>query len=108
MLRGGIALWRRRLPVNRLEYSHADVPVAQGEYAEHLAYTKAATDCDPLSSIRLNLTVSGMKNSALAMVLQKPLEWSSTSPNGHGFSKLQLIVAIGVVVLLQLMYFPTH
>ncbi len=30
MLRGGVALRRRRLPVDRLEYSHADVPVAQG------------------------------------------------------------------------------
>ena len=29
MLRGGVALRRRRLPVDRLEYSHADVPVAQ-------------------------------------------------------------------------------
>lgn len=30
VLRGGVALRRRRLPVDRLEYSHADVPVAQG------------------------------------------------------------------------------
>lgn len=30
MLRGGVALRWRRLPVDRLEYSHADVPVAQG------------------------------------------------------------------------------
>ena len=29
-MRGGVALRRRRLPVDRLEYSHADVPVAQG------------------------------------------------------------------------------
>ncbi|ELP98757.1 hypothetical protein A979_15973 [Pseudomonas syringae BRIP34876] len=34
VLRGGVALRRRRLPVDRLEYSHADVPVAQGGYAE--------------------------------------------------------------------------
>jgi hypothetical protein len=30
VLRGGVALRRRRLPVDRLEYSHAGVPVAQG------------------------------------------------------------------------------
>ena len=49
MLRGGVALRRRRLPVDRLEYSHADVPVAQGVCWTEL-YNEAAVDCDPLPS----------------------------------------------------------
>ena len=48
VLRGGVALRRRRLPVDRLEYSHAGVPVAQG-YAEPIAYNEANVDGDPVS-----------------------------------------------------------
>ena len=46
---GGVALRRRRLPVDRLEYSHADVPVAQG-YAEPALYNEADVNGDLLPS----------------------------------------------------------
>lgn len=49
VLRGGVALRRRRLPVDRLEYSHAGVPVAQG-YAEPALYLNSLFSCDRMSS----------------------------------------------------------
>ncbi|MDO3386275.1 hypothetical protein QWI17_10535, partial [Gilvimarinus sp. SDUM040013] len=48
VLRGGVALRRRRLPVERLEYSHAGVPVAQGVCGAEV-YNEAIVDCDPLA-----------------------------------------------------------
>ena len=54
MLRGGVALRRRRLPVDRLEYSHADVPVLKG-YAEPKYTMKPspiATRCQALHELR--------------------------------------------------------
>ncbi|MEA3172377.1 MAG: hypothetical protein QOI97_5325 [Pseudomonas sp.] len=51
---GGVALRRRRLPVDRLEYSHADVPVLKG-YAEPKYTMKPspiATRCQALHELR--------------------------------------------------------
>ena len=48
MLRGGVALRRRRLPVDRLEYSHAGVPVAQEVWLSDKVYSEDIVKCDLL------------------------------------------------------------
>ena len=48
VLRGGVALRRRRLPVDRLEYSHAGVPVAQEVWLSDKVYSEDIVKCDLL------------------------------------------------------------
>ena len=45
---GGVALRRRRLPVDRLEYSHAGVPVAQEVWLSDKVYSEDIVKCDLL------------------------------------------------------------
>ena len=70
MLRGGVALRRRRLPVDRLEYSHADVPVAQGiglsdKYTFKLS--PIATSCLDLGGEIHFVNISYLRSSSQAL-----------------------------------------